>query len=105
MQVTHPEVTAEHVLGSASAIIYAFVCFLTSAMVDLARDTCGTVLPSLCGSRAQRLLALGQEGWVGGGSGGGGAEEDDPYGVVAGVGGSGEARADDGHELDRFFFL
>lgn len=110
--MTHPEVTAEHVVGSATAVVFALACFLTRAVVDLARDACGAVLPSICGSPAQPLLAFGP-GHADGGTVGGALSADSGGGDSLGVGGDtvvdsggqGGAADGEGHELDRFFFL
>lgn len=126
-QVTHPEVTAEHVLGAASSLFFALAAFLVRATADLTIDACGAVIPSLCGTREARLAeahrrlqpggGIGGSGEGGGGdSGAGVAGSDGRVGGVAGeeggeggvgAGGVGAAAAPGGldHELDQYFIL
>ncbi|CAM9527921.1 unnamed protein product [Ascophyllum nodosum] len=56
-QVTHPELTTEHVLREASSLLFALTLFFAHAVTDLPRDACGAIVPSLCGTRESRLQA------------------------------------------------
>lgn len=122
LQVTHPEVTTEHVLGAASSLVLALAAFLVRAAADLTIDACGAVIPSLCGTREARLAAAhsriqaagvqGGEGGGGGGSSGGaggnGAGEAHKVGQDGGpgvVGGKADGALGEGHELDQYFIL
>lgn len=107
--MTHPEITTEHVLGAATSLFLALAGFLAHAVLDLARDACGAVVPSLCGTRETRL-----GGAAGVGSGGeegvlsGGKAEGDVVGKVEGEGATGidgGGERVEGHELDQYFLL
>lgn len=122
-KVTHPQITTEHVLGAATALFFAFAGFLAHAITDLARDACGAVIPSLCGTRESRLVGTGGAAVVPAGRVAGGAatagsdggveaarvgEEGNAPVLSVGGGGGGEiggGEEAEGHELDQYFFL
>lgn len=122
-QVTHPEVTAEHVLGAASSLFFGLAAFLVRAAADLTIDACGAVIPSLCGTREARLAdayrrlqldggdAESREGEFGDGPGvavSDGGVEGGSGGGGSGAGGRGGAAAGPealDHELDQYFIL
>lgn len=111
-QVTHPEVTTDHVLGAASSLVLALAAFLVRAAADLTIDACGAVIPSLCGTREARLAAayrrLQQQRGDGGGEGGVGGGDVGEMRREGGVRLVGEELGGalaEGHELDQYFIL
>lgn len=116
-KVTHPEMTAAHALGVVSSLLFELAGFLALAVVGLAVDACGAVLPAVCGIRNARP----------GGDGVGEERDFKQYRDRDEVGGSGVLAAavaagldeasrmgrdgsdleenDEGNKLDKYFFL